>query len=106
MVEIFVTCLCDGFEFCFPLFSTTDYCLCYWMSKKNGGKPPLSYQSFLKLAGEPSWASSPLSITLSSLPPVGNTGNCNISEVPTVEELGYEETQQVWRNVFCIVPCC
>ncbi|CAB4303249.1 unnamed protein product [Prunus armeniaca] len=62
--------------------------------RKNGGKPPLSYQSFLKLAGEPSWASSPLSITLSSLPPVGNTGNCNISEVPTVEELGYEETQQ------------
>lgn len=62
--------------------------------RKNGGKPPLSYQSFLKLAGEPSWASSPLSITLSSLPPVGNTRNCNISEVPTVEELGYEEPQQ------------
>ncbi|KAL6285829.1 hypothetical protein ACE6H2_010219 [Prunus campanulata] len=62
--------------------------------RKNGGKPPLSYQSFLKLAGEPSWASSPLSITLSSLPPVGNIGNCNISEVPTVKELGYEETQQ------------
>ncbi|PQQ21282.1 (6-4)DNA photolyase [Prunus yedoensis var. nudiflora] len=62
--------------------------------RKNGGKPPLSYQSFLKLAGEPSWVSSPLSITLLSLPPVGNIGNCNISEVPTVKRLGYEETQQ------------
>ncbi|KAL5823157.1 hypothetical protein ACOSQ4_021057 [Xanthoceras sorbifolium] len=30
--------------------------------QKNGGKPPLSYPSFLKLAGQPSWASSPLSM--------------------------------------------
>ncbi|XP_050382163.1 (6-4)DNA photolyase [Argentina anserina] len=62
--------------------------------QKNGGRPPLSYQSFLKLAGEPSWMSSSLSMTLSLLPPVGNVGNCEVSEVPTVEELGYEDAQQ------------
>ncbi|KAH7547361.1 hypothetical protein FEM48_Zijuj01G0301600 [Ziziphus jujuba var. spinosa] len=62
--------------------------------QKNGGKPPLTYQSFLKLAGQPSWASCPLSITSTSLPPVGDFGNCKISEVPTVTELGYEDTGQ------------
>ncbi|KAE7997375.1 hypothetical protein FH972_002016 [Carpinus fangiana] len=61
---------------------------------KNGGRPPLSYQSFVKLAGQPSWASSPLSITLSSLPHVGDVGSCEISEVPTIEELGYGESPQ------------
>ncbi|CAK9164838.1 unnamed protein product [Ilex paraguariensis] len=59
--------------------------------QKNGGKPPLSYQSFLKLAGQPSWAASPLSTTLSWLPPVGEVGNCEISDVPTIKELGYED---------------
>ncbi|KAJ9692551.1 hypothetical protein PVL29_011548 [Vitis rotundifolia] len=62
--------------------------------QKNGGRPPLSYQSFLKLAGQPSWASSPLSTTLSWLPPVGDVGTCEISNVPTVKELGYEEIGQ------------
>ncbi|XP_065865402.1 (6-4)DNA photolyase isoform X2 [Euphorbia lathyris] len=62
--------------------------------KKNGGKPPLSYQSFLKIAGQPSWASVPLSTTISSLPPVGDVGSCGISEVPTVEELGYRDVFQ------------
>ncbi|XP_024026150.1 (6-4)DNA photolyase [Morus notabilis] len=62
--------------------------------QKNGGKPPLSYQSFLKLAGKPAWASSQLITTLSSLPPVGEFGNCEIFEVPTVEELGYEDPGQ------------
>lgn len=61
---------------------------------KNGGSPPLSYQSFLKLAGKPSWASSPLSISISCLPPVGNYGNCKIFEVPTLRELGYEDTME------------
>lgn len=56
----------------------------------------MSYQSFVKLAGQPSWASSPLSITLSSLPHVGGVGSCEISEVPTIEELGYGESAQVW----------
>lgn len=70
------------------------------MAQKNGGRPPLSYQSFLKLAGEPSWMSSSLSMTVSSLPPVGNVANFEVSEVPTVEELGYEEAQQVRVNAF------
>ncbi|KAA8541884.1 hypothetical protein F0562_023036 [Nyssa sinensis] len=61
--------------------------------QKNGGRPPLSYQSFLKLAGQPSWASSPLSTMISWLPPVGNVGNCEISKVPTIKELGYEDIQ-------------
>lgn len=65
------------------------------MTKKNGGKPPLTYQSFLKLAGQPSWASSPLAVSLSSLSPVGDVGNFEISEVPTVEELGYKGYGQV-----------
>ncbi|XP_059457779.1 (6-4)DNA photolyase isoform X2 [Corylus avellana] len=61
---------------------------------KNGGRPPLTYQSFVRLAGQPSWASSPLSITVSSLPHVGDVGSCEISEVPTIEELGYGESPQ------------
>ncbi|KAF7843292.1 (6-4)DNA photolyase [Senna tora] len=59
--------------------------------QKNGGKPPLSYQSFVKLAGEPL---PPLSNKVSSLPPVGHLGSCEISEVPTVKELGYENVEQ------------
>lgn len=70
-------------------------CIDCLKTQKNGGKPPLSYQSFLKLAGQPSWASSPLPAPLSSLPPVGDFGNCEISEVPTVKELGYEDSGQV-----------
>ncbi|PSR96043.1 (6-4)DNA photolyase [Actinidia chinensis var. chinensis] len=62
--------------------------------QKNDGRPPLSYQSFLKLAGQPSWASSPLSTVISSLPPIGNVGNCEISNVPTLPELGYEDIGQ------------
>ncbi|KAM7256872.1 hypothetical protein ACFE04_012613 [Oxalis oulophora] len=61
---------------------------------KNGGKPPLTYQSFLKIAGQPSWLSHPLSIDITSLPPVGDVGNCKISEVPTLKELGYGEDEQ------------
>ncbi|XP_057454211.1 (6-4)DNA photolyase isoform X3 [Lotus japonicus] len=59
--------------------------------QKNGGKPPLSYQSFVKLAGDPP---SPLLTELSSLPPVGHLGGCDIFEVPTVEDLGYEDAKQ------------
>ncbi|KAK8514322.1 hypothetical protein V6N13_063216 [Hibiscus sabdariffa] len=62
--------------------------------EKNGGRPPLTYQSFLKLAGEPSWACSPLSVELSSIPPVGNVGRCEILQVPTLKELGYVEEDQ------------
>ncbi|KAJ4718316.1 (6-4)DNA photolyase [Melia azedarach] len=62
--------------------------------QKNGGKPPLSYQSFLKVAGQPLWASAPLTISLPLLSPVGDVGSCEISEVPTVEELGYRDCEQ------------
>ncbi|PIN12066.1 Deoxyribodipyrimidine photolyase/cryptochrome [Handroanthus impetiginosus] len=68
--------------------------------QKNGGRPPLSYQSFVKLAGEPSWASSLVSTELSWLPSVGSLGNCAISEVPSIKELGYEETQEDDRTPF------
>ncbi|KAL4583964.1 hypothetical protein LXL04_008552 [Taraxacum kok-saghyz] len=68
--------------------------------EKNGGKPPLSYQSFLKLAGEPNWSISSLSTTLSVIPPIGDLGNCEVSEVPTVEELGYEDIQEVDPPLF------
>lgn len=62
--------------------------------EKNGGKPPVSYQSFLKLIGQPSWASSPLSATLSMLPPVGNVVDCEIASIPTSKELGYGDLEQ------------
>lgn len=65
-------------------------------SIKNGGKPPLTYQSFLKLAGEPSWLSLQLFTSPSSLPPVGDVGNSEISGVPTIEDLGYKHNEQVW----------
>lgn len=55
----------------------------------------MSYQSFVKLAGQPS---SPLSHTLSSLPLVGDVGSCVISEVPTMKELGYVDIGQVWNK--------
>lgn len=55
----------------------------------------MSYQSFLKLAGKPSWEGSPLSTTLSSVPPVRDVGRCEIFEVPTLIELGFNETEQV-----------
>ena len=62
------------------------------MPNQNGGKPPLSYQSFAKLAGEPP---SPLATKYSSLPPVGPLGSCDVSEVPTIKDLGYEDDQLV-----------
>ncbi|XP_058192366.1 (6-4)DNA photolyase [Rhododendron vialii] len=62
--------------------------------QKNSGRPPSSYQSFLKIAGQPPWASSPLSTTISSLPPIGIVENCGISNVPTLQELGYEDSGQ------------
>ncbi|KAK6914983.1 Cryptochrome/DNA photolyase, FAD-binding domain [Dillenia turbinata] len=53
-----------------------------------GGNPPTTYQAFLKLAGQPSWASSLLTMKLSSLPPVGNVEENELSTVPAMEELG------------------
>ncbi|GAB2269470.1 (6-4)DNA photolyase [Dionaea muscipula] len=62
--------------------------------RKNGGKPPLTYRSFLKVAGQPSWSSSPVSTEISWLPPVGNVVEANTSNVPTIEELGYADHVQ------------
>lgn len=62
----------------------------------------MTYQSFLKLAGQPSWASSPLLLTLSSLPSVGDVRSCEISEVPTIKELGYGDIGQVWNKYYFI----
>ncbi|KAF3527767.1 hypothetical protein DY000_02042936 [Brassica cretica] len=70
------------------LFNPTD------IIQKNGGKAPLSYQSFLKIAGEPSCAESELVMSYSSLPPVGDVGSIGVSEVPKLEELGYREDEQ------------
>ncbi|KAI3766712.1 hypothetical protein L2E82_16782 [Cichorium intybus] len=58
--------------------------------EKNGGKPPLSYLPFLKLAGEPDWSISSLSV----IPPIGDLKNCEVSEVPTVKQLGYEDIHE------------
>lgn len=58
----------------------------------------MSYQSFVKLAGEPSWNSSPLLTEVNWLPPLGNVGKCPIIEVPSIEELGYEDTPEVWND--------
>lgn len=62
---------------------------------KNGGRPPLSYQSFVKLAGKPSCESSALNISISLLPPVGDVGSCKIFEVPTIRELGHSDSELV-----------
>ncbi|KAI8529492.1 hypothetical protein RHMOL_Rhmol12G0228600 [Rhododendron molle] len=78
----------------FPSLSDDMYGSFDETSEKNSGRPPSSYQSFLKIAGQPSWASSPLSTTVSLLPPVGIVENCGISNVPTLQELGYEDSGQ------------
>lgn len=62
---------------------------------KNGGKAPLSYQSFIKLAGNPPWTELPLSTGPNSIPPVGDLASCEICDVPSLQELGYDDIQQV-----------
>ncbi|KAM7483676.1 hypothetical protein LguiB_008259 [Lonicera macranthoides] len=48
-----------------------------------------------KLAGQPSWASSPLPTRCNCLPPLGNVGNCEIFPgVPSLGELGYDDTPE------------
>lgn len=50
----------------------------------------------MKIAGQPS---GPLLTTVSSLPPVGDLGSCEIFDVPTIEELGYENVKQVGNYI-------
>lgn len=59
--------------------------------QKNGGKPPLTYKSFITLAGEPP---APLAETYSALPPIGDLGGCEILSIPTIHELGYTDLKQ------------
>ncbi|URE37948.1 FAD binding domain of DNA photolyase [Musa troglodytarum] len=58
---------------------------------ENGGRPPLTYQSFVALAGKPP---DPLAKTYSELPPVGNVGKVELLNIPTIEELGYRDIEQ------------
>ncbi|KAK6125172.1 hypothetical protein DH2020_041086 [Rehmannia glutinosa] len=58
---------------------------------------------FCQTSWEPSWASSPISTEPNWLPPVGNVGNCPISEVPSINELGYEDTQVVLQDALFLV---
>ncbi|XP_031499847.1 uncharacterized protein LOC116264058 isoform X5 [Nymphaea colorata] len=62
------------------------------VAAQNGGKPPLTYQSFLKLAGSPQ-----LSIALlpQKLPSLGDFGECDLTSVPRINELGYGNLRQV-----------
>jgi hypothetical protein len=59
---------------------------------KNGGRTPLTYQSFLNIAGEPP---APLTEEYSVLPPIGDTRECELFSVPKLEELGYGDISQV-----------
>lgn len=59
--------------------------------EKNGGKPPLTYQSFLALAGEPL---APLTRTYTVLPPIGDLGGYEPLNIPTIQELGYKDVEQ------------
>ncbi|MQM06510.1 hypothetical protein Taro_039331 [Colocasia esculenta] len=65
--------------------------------QKNGGKPPLTYQSFVKLVGQPP---SPIAQRVTSLPPVGDVGEYEILGVPTLQELGYGDIGQVEFSPF------
>ncbi|XP_039821464.1 (6-4)DNA photolyase isoform X1 [Panicum virgatum] len=60
-------------------------------SVPNGGRPPLTYQSFIAIAVEPP---EPILEEYSELPPVGDTGEYELLPVPTVEELGYGDISQ------------
>jgi cryptochrome len=59
---------------------------------ENGSRPPLAYQSFVSIAGEPP---EPVMEEYSELPPVGDTGEYELLPVPTVEDLGYGDISQV-----------
>ncbi|ONK66521.1 uncharacterized protein A4U43_C06F9060 [Asparagus officinalis] len=59
--------------------------------KVNRGKPPLTYQSFVALAGEPP---TPLTHTYSVLPPIGDLRGYEVLNIPTIQELGYGDVKQ------------
>lgn len=60
----------------------------------------MNCQLILKLVGEPQWLSSPLSTTLDTIPPIGDVGNCEVIEVPTLQQLGYEDIHEDEPPIF------
>ncbi|VAI56959.1 unnamed protein product [Triticum turgidum subsp. durum] len=64
---------------------------------KNGGRPPLTYQSFVATAGEPP---KPVMEEYSELPPIGDTGGYELLPVPKLEELGYGDLSQEYIPPF------
>ncbi|KAL5212641.1 hypothetical protein ABZP36_023488 [Zizania latifolia] len=75
------------------VFSPTSHTLFHpaKIIEKNGGRPPLTYQSFVAIAGQPP---EPVMEEYSELPPVGDTGGYELLSVPEVEELGYGDISQ------------
>ncbi|KAJ3693127.1 hypothetical protein LUZ60_012222 [Juncus effusus] len=67
--------------------------------EKNGGKAPLTYQSFISLIGNPSEPITPIYSTL-HFPPVGVTGDYEILTLPTLEQLGYRDFDEVEFSPF------
>uniref|UniRef100_A0A453NQM1 Photolyase/cryptochrome alpha/beta domain-containing protein n=1 Tax=Aegilops tauschii subsp. strangulata TaxID=200361 RepID=A0A453NQM1_AEGTS len=65
--------------------------------EKNGGRPPLTYQSFVATAGEPP---KPVMEKYSELPPIGDTGGYELLPVPKLEELGYGDLSQEYIPPF------
>ncbi|KAE8821211.1 (6-4)DNA photolyase [Hordeum vulgare] len=65
--------------------------------EKNGGRPPLTYQSFVATAGEPP---KPVMEEYSVLPPIGDTGGYELLPVPKLEELGYGDLSQEYIPPF------
>ncbi|KAM3241105.1 hypothetical protein ACQJBY_054245 [Aegilops geniculata] len=65
--------------------------------EKNGGRPPLTYQSFVATAGEPP---KPVMEEYSELPPIGDTGGYELLPVPKLEELGYGDLSQEYIPPF------
>lgn len=59
---------------------------------QNGRKPPMTYQSFVALAGEPP---APLMQTYTMLPPIGDLEGYEVLNIPTIQELGYADVEQV-----------
>ncbi|XP_048533391.1 (6-4)DNA photolyase isoform X1 [Triticum urartu] len=65
--------------------------------EKNGGRPPLTYKSFVATAGEPP---KPVMEEYSELPPIGDTGGYELLPVPKLEELGYGDVSQEYIPPF------
>jgi hypothetical protein len=85
--------LCSFLDRIFGVMCLRDvFIFCRLSNLKNGGRPPLTYQSFLNIAGEPP---APLTEEYSVLPPIGDTGECELFSVPKLEELGYGDISQV-----------